>query len=141
MQISKGTAYITISFVLWIIAEFITVWRTRIGEWLGYMPWILFQYLLIILVFWFFLFIRGWNHRKAFFIMIAIMYTFELLWQNPLLLNAVWFIPASVLLIQIWGFLTFVPLWIAGKSLRQNKKIAAFYCLWPVLALVMALFI
>ncbi len=139
MQIPKGIAYISISLILWIVTEFVTVWRMRTAEWLGHMPWVLLQYLLIILVFWFFLFVKRLGHKKAFFIMIALMYTFELLWQNSLLLNAVWFIPASILLIQIWGFLAFVPFWAVEKSLKKNKKLAAFYCLWPALAFVMAL--
>jgi hypothetical protein len=103
------------------------------------MPWPLAQYLFIILIFWFFLFIKKWSHKKAFILMLIVMYAFELAWKNPLLLNAWLFIPVSILLIQIWGFLTFIPFWIINKSLRENIKFAIFYCLWPVLGLVTAL--
>ncbi len=139
MNFPKGLIYITISLILWVLVEFITVWRTRFGEWLSYMPWPLVQYLFIILIFWFFLFIKKWSHKKVFILMLVVMYAFEFAWKNPLLLNAWLFIPVSILLIQIWGFLTFIPFWIITKSIRENIKSAIFYCLWPVLGLIMAL--
>lgn len=141
MKLPKGINYIVISFILWVIVEFITVWRTRFEEWMSYMPWALFQYLFIILIFWFFLFNKNWSHRKVFIIMVIVMYVFEFLWQNFLLLNIIWFIPTSILLIQIWGFLTFIPFWIVNKSIKQHIKLVIFYCLWPVLGFVMALLI
>lgn len=139
MRFSKGINYILISFILWLIVEFITVWRIRFEEWISYMPWALFQYLFIILIFWFFLFIKNWGHKKVFIIMVFVMYVFEFLWQNLLLLNIIWFIPTSILLIQIWGFLTFIPFWIVNKSIKQHIKLVIFYCLWPILGFIMAL--
>lgn len=141
MKLSKGILYIIISFILWLIVEFITVWRIRFEEWMSYMPWALFQYLFIVLIFWFFLFIKNWSHRKVFIIMVIVMYVFEFLWQNFLLLNIIWFIPASILLIQIWGFLTFIPFWIVDKSIKQHIRLVIFYCLWSVLGFIMALLI
>ena len=52
---SKGWHYILISFLLWIVVEFITVWHQRFQEWVSYMPWVFFQYLFIILIFWYLL--------------------------------------------------------------------------------------
>ena len=141
MKLSKGIIYIIISFILWLVVEFITVWSTRFEEWMSYMPWALFQYLFIILIFWYFLFIKNWNHRKAFILMVIVMYVFEFLWQNFLLLNIIWFIPTSILLIQMWGFLTFIPFWIVSKSIKQHTRLTTFYCLWPVLGFTMALLI
>jgi hypothetical protein len=139
-KLKKGIVYIVLSFILWLIVEYITVWNgERFAEWMSYMPWILIQYLFIILIFWFFLFIKNWNHKRAFIVMIIVMYFFEFLWQNPLLLNLIWFIPISILLIQIWGFLTFIPFWIINKSIKQNIKLTIFYCLWPILGFIMAL--
>ena len=71
--------------------------------------------------------------------MLVAMYAFEFAWKNPLLLNAWLFIPVSILLVQIWGFLTFIPFWIVNKSIRENIKFAIFYCFWPVLGLAIAL--
>ena len=141
MQLSKGASYVIISLSLWLIVEFVTVWRARLGEWISAMPWPIAQYLFIILVFWFFLFVKNWGYRKVFIAMLIVMYIFELLWQNALLLNAAWFIPTSILLVQIWGFLVFIPFWIVNRSIRQNRGWVVFYCLWPALGFVMALFI
>lgn len=137
----KSILYILISFILWIIVELVTVWHARFIEWMSYMPWALFQYLFIILVFWLFLFIFKWTHKKVFIVMIIMMYLFEFLWQNFLLLNPITFIPVSILLIQMWGFLTFIPYWYLQRALKKNKKKAIFYSLWPVLAFIMALFL
>ncbi|MBU0907339.1 MAG: hypothetical protein KKD18_06695 [Nanoarchaeota archaeon] len=134
----KELMYVVFSFLLWLIVEYITVWHSRFGEWMSYMPWALFQYLFIILVFWLFLFVFKWKHRGIFVVMIMMMYVFEFLWQNFLLLDIAWFIPTSVLLIQMWGFLTFVPYWILKKEMGKHKKVVIFYCLWPVLGFVMA---
>jgi len=101
----------------------------------------LFQYLFIVLVFWFFLFIKKWNYKKIFIVMIVVMYIFEFLWQNFLLLNIISFIPTSILLIQIWGFLTFIPFWLINRSIKQHIRSTIFYCLWPALGFIMALFI
>lgn len=139
MKFFKGASYILFSFALWLIVEYITVWRVRFDEWVSDMPLVLFQYLFIILIFWFFLFVKNWSHKRAFVLMLIVMYIFEFIWQNPLLLNAILFIPASVLLIQIWGFLTFVPFWIINKSIKQNKRLFIFYCLWPVLGIIIML--
>ena len=86
-----------------------------------------------------FLFKKGWSHKGVFIIMIIVMYFFEFLWQNFLLLNIILFIPVSILLIQMWGFLTFIPFWIVNKSIKQNIKLTIFYCLWPVLGFIMAI--
>ena len=136
----KGISYITLSFILWLIVEFITVWNgERFSEWISYMPWALFQYLFIILIFWFFLFIKNWSYKRVFIVMIIVLYVFEFLWQNFLLLNIIWFIPTSILLIQMWGFLTFIPFWIIDRSVGKHKKLVIFYSLWPVLGFIMAL--
>jgi hypothetical protein len=142
LKLRKGILYVLISFLLWLIVEYITVWRgERFAEWMSYMPWALFQYLLIILIFWFFLFVKNWDHKKVFVVMIIVMYVFEFLWQNFLLLNLFWFVPTSVLLIQIWGFLTFIPFWIINNSLKKHIKAAIFYCCWPILGFIFALLI
>ena len=132
--------YIALSFILWLILEYIIVWRgERFAEWISYMPWALFQYLFIILIFWFFLFVKNWSHKRVFIVMLIVLYVFEFLWQNFLLLNIILFIPGSILLIQLWGFLTFIPFWIVNKSIKQNIKLTIFYCLWPVLGFIMAI--
>ncbi|MBS3099037.1 hypothetical protein J4462_02390 [Candidatus Pacearchaeota archaeon] len=131
--------YIIISLILWIAVEYISVWHSRFQEWMSYMPWALFQYLFIILVFSFFFYKRIWSAKKMFFLMLFMMYLFEFLWQNFLLLNPISFVPISVLLIQLWGFLTFVPFWFVNKQLKQNSKATIFYCLWPVVGFLMAL--
>ena len=135
----RGLLYIIFSFILWIIVEYITVWRTRFEEWMSLMPWAALQYLVIILIFYYFLYWRDWNELRVFGLMVLVMYVFEFLWQNFLLLNIVLFIPTSILLIQIWGFLTFIPYWIVESKLRKNKKMAIFYALWPVLGFVMSI--
>ena len=138
-----GISYIALSLGFWIIVELLTAWNYRIGEWVGYMPWILLEYLLIILIFWFFLFPRNWSEKKVFFLMLVVMYLFEFLWQNPLLLNPASFVPASLLLASIWGFLTFVPLWIARKEFkrqfREHKFKVLFYFAWIIVALLFLL--
>ncbi len=138
MKNIKGISYIIISFILWLIVEYITVWGVRFGEWISFMPWVLFQYLLIVLIFWLLLFIKKYDQKKTFIVMVAVMYIFEFLWQNFLLLNVIWFIPVSILLLQIWGFLTFIPLWLVNKSIKQNIKLTIFYCLWPIVGFIMA---
>ncbi len=137
----KSFLYVLISFILWVLVEFVTVWYSRFEEWMSYMPFALFQYLFIILIFWLFLFVFKWKHSRVFFVMILIMYVFEFLWQNFLILNLVWFVPVSALLIQVWGFLTFVPYWLVKKEIKRNKRKVLFYCLWPVLAFFLALFL
>lgn len=141
MKLTKGSRYIAISFILWIIVEYITVWHSSFGEWMRYMPWVLFQYLFIILLFWFFLFVRRRNEKGVFIVMVLVMYIFEFLWQNILLFNIRWFIPVSIFLIQVWGFLAFIPFWIVDKSIKKHKELMVFYCLWPVVGFVLALFV
>lgn len=138
-KLLKGISYIILSLILWLIVEYITVWRTKgFTEWMSTMPWGLFQYLFIILIFWFFLFIKNWSHKRVFILMIIVMYAFEFIWQNELLASA-WFVPASILLIQMWGFLTFIPFWIVNKTIKQNYKLTIFYCLWPAVGFQIAL--
>jgi hypothetical protein len=137
----KSFLYVLISFILWFIVEYVTVWNKRFGEWMSYMPFALFQYLFIILIFWLLLFVFKWKHKNVFVVMILVMYVFEFLWQNFLLLNLVLFVPFSILLIQMWGFLTFIPYWLIRKELKKHKRAVIFYCLWPVLAFILALFL
>jgi len=105
------------------------------------MPWILLQYLFIILIFWFLLFVKNWNYRRVLIAMLIIMYGFELLWKNPFLSSPLLFIPGSIVLIQLWGFLTFLPYFIIRKSTKQHMISTIFYCLWPVSGLVLAFLI
>lgn len=138
--------YIILSLAFWIAVEYITVWHSRFAEWISLMPWALIQYLGIVLIFYYFLFKRGWSGKKAFILMLVVMYFFELIWQLAsqtrfLLLNPVMFIPGSILLISIWGFLTFIPLWIVKKSIQKHKKAAIFYFLWPALGFIISFLI
>lgn len=126
----KGVCYIVISFVLWMFVEYLTVWHSKLAEWVSLMPWVLIQYLVIVLIFSYFIFRRRWSERRIFLLMLAVMYVLEFLWANPLLSNPITFIPASLLLTSIWGFLTFVPLWLVRRELWQHKRPATLCLLW-----------
>ena len=126
----KGIYYIVISFALWMFVEYLTVWHSKLAEWVSLMPYVLIQYLVIVLVFSYFIFPRRWSERRIFLLMLVVMYVLEFLWANPLLLNPLTFIPASLLLTSIWGFLTFVPLWLVRRELRRRKLPAALCLLW-----------
>ena len=43
-KLIRGIAYIIISFILWVIVEYLTVWSKKMAEWISLMPWILIQY-------------------------------------------------------------------------------------------------
>lgn len=129
----KGIIYILISFVFWIAVEYITVWHKDFAGWMALMPWALLQYLVIILVFYFFIFRKRWNEKKLFFLMLAVMIAMELIWAKPPILIAAWF----PLFTSIWGFLTFMPLWMVNRSLKKRKWPAIVFCLWIVVAAVM----
>jgi hypothetical protein len=135
----KPILYILLSLALWLIVEYLSVWSKRWDEWMSLMPWAIFQYLFIILIFWFFFYKRIWSTKKMFILMLVVMYIFEFLWQNFLILNPITFIPVSILLIQLWGFLTFVPFWFVNKQIKQNWKQTLFYCLWPVVGFLLAI--
>ncbi len=126
----KGIYYIVISFALWVLVEYLTVWHSKLAEWVSLMPHVLIQYLVIVLIFSYFIFRRTWSERRILLLMLVVMYVLELLWANPLLLNPFAFIPASLLLTSIWGFLTFVPLWLVRSELRHRKLPAALCLLW-----------
>ena len=130
--------YVILSFVFWIIAEFITVWHSQaqFNKWISTMPWVFLQYLFIILIFYFMLFRLKWSEKRVFIAMLIVMYVFELLlWQNYSALNIFF----SLLLISIWGFLTFIPFWIVNKSLREHKWQVIYCLLWILVAIVMGL--
>jgi len=95
--------------------EYITSWSSRMGEWFSLLPWVLIQYLVIILIFVFFFYFAKVSQKKVFLTMLVVMYGFEFLWQNPLLFSVDSFLWASALLIFIWSILTFVPYWIAER--------------------------
>ena len=136
----KGIDYIILSFVLWLIVEYITVWRSRLDEWIELFPGVLIQYLVIILTFWYLAFRRRWRERSILLFMFALMYSLELLWQNHLLFNPFTFVPGSLLLMSIWGFLTFMPLWLTQHTLRDRKPQALACLIWMPLGFVLAIF-
>ncbi len=138
MKLSKGGAYILLSFLFWLAVEYITVWHKDFAGWLAVMPWVFLQYLLIILLFYYFIFRRRWTERAVFYLMLGVMFGLELLWCNSLLMSIVWFVPGCLLLTSIWGFLTFIPLWIVNRTLPQRKPQALCFCLWIAVALAMA---
>lgn len=126
----KGIYYLVVSFALWMIVEYLTVWHSKPAEWVSLMPYVLIQYLGIVLIFSYFIFRRRLSERRILLLMLLVMYVFEFLWANPLLLNPLTFLPASLLLTSIWGFLTFVPLWLVRREFGRHK-LAAFLCfLW-----------
>ena len=139
VKLSKGKLYIILSFILWLIAEYVTVWHARFGEWVSLMPYVFIQYLVIVLIFYYFIFRKKWKEKGVFIVMLVVMYVLEISWQNPLLFNVFLFIPGSLLLISIWGFLTFIPLWIVSKSLQKHKIQAVCYSLWILVASIMYL--
>lgn len=133
---TKGKFYIIISLIFWLIVEYITVWHSKFKEWLHVLPLGSIQYLIIIFIFYHFIFRKKWNEKKVFITMLVVMYFFEIvLWQNSLALNVF----GSLLLISIWGFLTFIPFWIVNKSLREHKWQAIYYSLWILVAIIMGL--
>lgn len=126
----KGVHYIVVSFALWVFVEYLTVWHSKFAQWVSLMPYVLIQYLVIVLVFAYFIFRRRWSEKKLFFLMLAVLYVLEFLWTNPLLLNPLTFLPASLLLTSIWGLLTFVPLWLVRGEIRRRKLHATLCLLW-----------
>jgi len=138
---SKGKTYIALSFFLWLVVEYITVWHDKFNEWLSLMPYVLIQYLFIVLFFYYLFFKMKLAEKKVFFILIIVMYVFELLWKNFLLLDPVWIIPSSLLLISIWSFLTFIPLWMVNKSLKKHKAQVIFCLLWIPAGFILSLLI
>ncbi len=138
---SQGLQYIILSFIFWVIVEYITVWHARLAEWISYMPFILFLYLGIILIFYFFI-KKDWSEKRLFIVMLIVMYVFEIfIWSNPLLFNIFLFIPVSLLLISIWGCLTFIPLWIVNRTLKEHKWQVICYLLWILVALLMLILV
>ena len=135
----NGIYYIVFSFVLWMIVEYVTVWHSKLAEWVSLMPYAQIQYLVIVLSFWYFIFRRRWSERKIFVLMVVVMYVFEFLWTNPFLLNHLTFIPGSFLLTSIWGFLTFIPLWLVRRELRHRKIRAALCLLWMPVGFILAI--
>jgi len=129
-KVSTGKIYITLSFLLWLIVEYVTVWQYKFNEWLSLMPHVLIQYLIIVLFFYYLLFRMRLAEKKVFLILVIVMYVFELLWKNFLLFDPVWIIPGSLLLLSIWSFLTFIPLWMVNKSLNQHKAQVIYCLLW-----------
>ncbi|MBD3354091.1 MAG: hypothetical protein GF364_21595 [Candidatus Lokiarchaeota archaeon] len=133
--------YITISFIFWILIEYITAWSNRLDEWISYIPWIFFYYFGIIVIFDLIFFKTTFSFKKVFAILIFLMYPIEiLLFSNTLILNIGWFLPHSIQLVSIWGFLVFVPLWIIQKRVRDNWKLVLFFLIWIPLGFVMAVF-
>jgi hypothetical protein len=59
--------------------------------------------------------------------MLAIVLFLDLSWNNSVLLNRSTFILGIVLLISIYGFLAFIPLWLIERSLAKHKIQAAYY--------------
>ena len=126
----KGIYYIILSFALWMIVEYLTVWHSKPAEWVSLMPYVLIQYFVIVLIFSYFIFRRTWSEKRIFLLMLVVMYVLEFLWANPLLLNPLTLIPASLLLTSIWGFLTFIPLWLVRRELGRHKLPAVLCLLW-----------
>ncbi len=137
---TAGVGYILLSFALWMMVEFVTVWQAKMDEWMSLMPWVLIQYLAIIMVFWYFIFRRNWSERNVLLLMLTVMYVFEFLWQTPFLRNPVTFIPGSLLLASIWGFLTFFPWWLSQRTLRRHKLQAVACILWIPVGFIIACF-
>jgi len=138
---SKGLNFILLSFIFWIIVEYILVWATRLNEWISYMPFIFLYYLGIVLIFWLLFYRIKRDEKQIFIIMVILMYPIEIiLFSNALLLNPLWFIPHSIQLISIWGFLTFFPYWLVEKKIKeQNKSKLIFYLLWAPLGFLFAI--
>jgi len=137
----RGLCYVGLSFALWMLFEYLTVWRSKLGEWVSLMPYVLIQYVVIILIFWYFAFRRKWSDKKLFFLMLGVMYFSEFLWGTPFLLNPITFIPGSLLLASIWGCLTLLPLWIIRGEVRR-RKLQVFLCvLWMPVGFVVAIII
>ena len=137
----KGHFYIVLSFDLWMVFEYLTVWRSKLGEWITLMPYVLIQYVVIILIFWYFIFRRQWSDKKIFFLMLGVMYFWEFLWGTAFLLNPITFIPGSLLLASIWGCLTLLPLWIIRGELRRQKHQVLLCILWMPVGFIVAIFI
>lgn len=133
---SKGKAYILLSFSFWLIAEFITVWHDKLSEWVLHMPLIFVYYVGYPLLFHYFIFRRNWNERRIFILMLAVSLVLEISWGNPLLLNPISCIPALFLLLSIYGFITFIPLWIVNGTFFRNRVKVVYCFLWILVVLV-----
>jgi hypothetical protein len=136
--------YCLLSFAFWMIIEYITVWgiQNRVAEWISYMPFIFIYYLGIILLFGALLYKKNLPEKNIFIIMVVIMYPFEIiLYSNSLLLSPVWFLPHSLQLISIWGFLVFTPAWVLDKNLKNHKGMLGFNLIWIPLGFILAILI
>ena len=135
----RGLLYTAISFTLWIAAEYLTVWHSRVEEWLSYSPWVFIQYLTIILPFSVLFFLVKAPDRTVGVVMFVAMVVWELLWRNPLLLDLRSALPALLLLTSLWTFLTFIPFWLLGGLLARRKLAVAFSLSWIIVGVVLQL--
>lgn len=71
--------------------------------------------------------------------MLIVMFIFEFLWKNFLLYNPFWLVPGGFLLISIWGFLTFIPLWIVNKTIKKHKLQVIYCLLWIPVGFILSL--
>lgn len=131
--------YAVLSLALWIPVEYLTVWSTRMAEWVGYMPWIFVEYALIVGAFALAFYQGGWSETRVLGLMLGVMVGMELLWSNPLLFNPVTLGPALVLLASMWGFLTFIPYWVLRKQVKARRGPVLGCLLWIPLGFVLAI--
>ena len=116
-----GGLYVLMSYILWLAAEYVTVWNTRLGQWTALMPYILIQYLVIVLTFYWALFRLKLTGMRQLIFMLGVMYIWEIIWGTFNQMDTTRFIGLSIILATIWVVNTFAPLWTVNKIYGREK--------------------
>lgn len=134
---NKKLQYVFLGFLFWFIVDWATVKGFHLSyfnvSWAGHIQRII-VFLLYPAIFSYVIFNRKWGWQKLLALTIVLAFAIEIvLIKNAILYtfpHFIIFIPAAI---GLYGFLTFLPLWIVNKEVKQNKKKLAFLLIMLVI--------
>ena len=134
----KWLHYFVYGIIFWVIVDFTTVFNPDLQRWISYWPTIWLFYLLFPLVFSLLIYKVKINDKQLFLCtIIEIIISEVILFQNQLLFTFPIMLLAIPVSLCIYTFITFLPKWIEGKKLKENRRIIIFLIIvWVLISIL-----
>lgn len=130
--------YFILGLIFWVTVDFTTAFVPDVQRWISYMPEIWLFYTGYPLLFGNLIYRKNLDSRKLVCAMLTAAFLIEvILSHNALLYTFPIMLVMIPIAVSIYGFITFVPMWLVEKRLIENKKKSVLLTLvWIIVSIL-----
>jgi hypothetical protein len=130
--------YLLSGVTIWVLVDYTTAFNPDIARWIQHMPDIWLFYIGYPLIFAYLIYVRNWNNKQLFSIMLVLAFIIEvILSKNSLLYTFPILLIMNPIAIAIYSLVTFMPKWFTDNEITRNSNAVIFLIfVWIIVSIL-----